>query len=164
MIARLAGVNPSQVVLHEASLLLPVAFLVAWESGKEVFRSAWGGVAVLIAQVSMFGLAAGYGGSYTALALPATSSRQLLVPAVIALFFRTSPIARGPGWQRSRSRPVRSRSSTRPMRCSYSSRSPGTWPPAPRSARTRAGRGRPRARGGRRPADPRRALAAPDRA
>jgi hypothetical protein len=87
MIARLAGVDPSQVVLHEASLLVPVAFLVAWESGKEVFRSAWGGVAVLIAQVSMFGLAAGYGGSYTALALPATSSRQLLVPAVIALFF-----------------------------------------------------------------------------
>jgi hypothetical protein len=36
----------------------------------------------------MFGLAAGHGGSYTALALPATASRQLLVPAVIALFFR----------------------------------------------------------------------------
>jgi len=38
-------------------------------------------------QVSMFALAAGGGGSYTALALPATLSRQLLVPAVIALFF-----------------------------------------------------------------------------
>jgi hypothetical protein len=37
--------------------------------------------------VTMFGLAAGSGGSYTALALPATASRQLLVPAVIALFF-----------------------------------------------------------------------------
>src|SRR5581483_50054 len=57
------------------------------ESGKQVFRSAWGGVAVLAAQVAMFALAAGGGGSYTALALPATSSRQLLVPAVIALFF-----------------------------------------------------------------------------
>ena len=88
LVARLAGVDPSQVVLHEASLLVPVAFLVAWEAGKEVFRSAWGGLAVLLAQVAMFGLAAGHGGSYTALALPATASRQLLVPVVIALFFR----------------------------------------------------------------------------
>ena len=87
LVARLAGVDPSQVVLHEASLLVPVAFLVAWEAGKEVFRSAWGGLAVLLAQVSMFALASGHGGSYTALALPATASRQLLVPAVIALFF-----------------------------------------------------------------------------
>jgi hypothetical protein len=52
-----------------------------------VFRSAWGGAAVLLAQVAMFGLAAGSGGSYTALALPATASRQILVPVVIALFF-----------------------------------------------------------------------------
>ena len=87
LVARLAGVDPSQVVLHEASILVPVAFLVAWEAGKEVFRSAWGGLAVLLAQVAMFGLAAGSGGAYTALALPATASRQLLVPAVIALFF-----------------------------------------------------------------------------
>jgi hypothetical protein len=87
LVARLAGVDPSAVVLHEASVLVPVAFLVAWEAGKEVFRSAWGGLAVLLAQVAMFGLAAGSGGSYTALALPATASRQLLVPAVIALFF-----------------------------------------------------------------------------
>ncbi len=87
LVARLAGVDPSQVVLHEASVLVPVAFLVAWEAGREVFRSAWGGLGVLLAQVAMFGLAAGSGGSYTALALPATASRQLLVPAVIALFF-----------------------------------------------------------------------------
>jgi hypothetical protein len=87
LVGRLAGVDPSQVVLHESSVLVPIAFLVAWEAGREVFRSAWGGLGVLLAQVSMFGLAAGSGGSYTALALPATSSRQLLVPAVIALFF-----------------------------------------------------------------------------
>ncbi|MGE5272797.1 MAG: hypothetical protein ACM3QU_03370 [Verrucomicrobiota bacterium] len=87
LVARLAGVDPTRVVLHEASILAPVAFVVAWEAGKEVFRSAWGGLAVLLAQVAMFGLAAGYGGSYTALALPATASRQVLVPVVIALFF-----------------------------------------------------------------------------
>jgi hypothetical protein len=68
-------------------VLVPVAFLVAWESGKEVFRSAWGGLAVLATSVGIFALAAGSGGSYTALALPATASRQLFVPAVIALFF-----------------------------------------------------------------------------
>ena len=74
--ATVAGVDPGAVVLHEASILVPVAFLVAWEAGKEVFRSAWGGLAVLLAQVAMFGLAAGSGGSYRALALPATTSRQ----------------------------------------------------------------------------------------
>ncbi len=87
LVARLAGVDPTQVVQHEASVLVPVAFLVAWESGKAVFRSAWGGAAVLVAQVALFSLAAGQGGSYTSLALPATAARQLLVPAVIALFF-----------------------------------------------------------------------------
>ena len=87
LVARLGGVDPTGVVLHEASVLVPAAFLVAWGSGKAVFRSAWGGLAVLAAQVSMFALAAGGGGSYAALALPATSSRQVLVPAVIALFF-----------------------------------------------------------------------------
>ena len=87
LVARLAGVDPTAVVQHEASVLVPVAFLVAWESGKEVFRSAWGGLAVLATSVGIFALAAGSGGSYTALALPATASRQLFVPAVIALFF-----------------------------------------------------------------------------
>src|SRR4029077_1218696 len=70
LVARLAGAAPSKVVLHEASLLVPVAFLVAWEAGKEVFRSAWGGLAVLLAQVAMFGLAAGHGGSDPAPAPP----------------------------------------------------------------------------------------------
>jgi hypothetical protein len=87
LVARLAGVDPAAVVQHEASVLVPVAFLVAWESGKEVFRSAWGGLAVLATSVGIFALAAGSGGSYTALALPATAGRQLFVPAVIALFF-----------------------------------------------------------------------------
>ena len=87
LVARLAGVDPTAVVQHEASVLVPVAFLVAWESGKEVFRSAWGGLAVLATSVGIFSLAAGSGGSFTALALPATASRQLFVPAVIALFF-----------------------------------------------------------------------------
>jgi uncharacterized protein DUF6077/6-pyruvoyl-tetrahydropterin synthase-like protein len=86
-VARLGGVDPTAVVTHEASVLVPAAFLVAWEAGRNVFRSAWGGIGVVLATVAIFSLAAGSGGSYTALALPATSSRQLLVPAVIALYF-----------------------------------------------------------------------------
>lgn len=87
LVARLGGVDPTGVVLHEASVLVPAAFVVAWEAGTAVFRTAWGGVSVLCAQVAMFALAAGSGGSYAALALPATASRQLLVPVVLALFF-----------------------------------------------------------------------------
>jgi hypothetical protein len=87
LVARLGGVDPTRVVEHEASVLVPAAFLVAWESGKSVFRSAWGALAVLAASVALFALAAGGGGSYTSLALPATVGRQLLVPAVIALSF-----------------------------------------------------------------------------
>ena len=87
LIARLAGVDPALVVLHEASVLAPLALLVAYEAGHAVFRSRAAGVAVAVAQVGLIALAPGSGGAYNALALPATASRQLLVPAVIALFF-----------------------------------------------------------------------------
>jgi hypothetical protein len=49
----------------------------------------------VIAQVSLTGIAAGHGGSFTSLALPATASRQLLVPALLALFFTH---VRAPSW------------------------------------------------------------------
>ena len=46
------------------------------------------GIAVLAGLSSrLYCFAAGHGGSYVSLALPATASRQLLVPAAIALFF-----------------------------------------------------------------------------
>ena len=87
LVGELGGVDPSAVVLHEATVLAPLAFLLAYEAGAAVFASAWGGAAVLLAQVAVIALAPGYGGAYVPLALPATSSRQLLVPAVVALFF-----------------------------------------------------------------------------
>lgn len=87
LVARLGGLDPGSVLLHEASVLVPVALVVAYEAGKAVFRSAWAGAAVVLAQVSLIALAPGHGGAYTALALPATAARQLLVPAVFALFF-----------------------------------------------------------------------------
>ena len=96
LIARLGGVDPTDVVLHESSMLVPLALLLAFEMGRQVFRSSWLAFAVLLAQVGMIALAAGGGGAYTSLELPGTTSRQLLVPAAIALFFR---FVREPSWR-----------------------------------------------------------------
>jgi hypothetical protein len=87
LVGRLSGLDAGVVVRHESSVLVPVAVAVAYEAGVAVFRSASAGIAVVVAQVSLFALAAGHGGSYTSLALPPTASRQLLVTAVLALFF-----------------------------------------------------------------------------
>src|SRR5205814_6923651 len=51
------------------------------------FASSSAGVAVLAASAALYCFAAGHGGSWASLALPATAARQLLVPAAIALFF-----------------------------------------------------------------------------
>lgn len=87
LLSALAGVDPTQVVLHGASVLAPLAMLVAFEAGRALFASAWGGLAVLVGHVAFFSLAPGHGGAFVALALPATSSRQLVVPAVLAVLF-----------------------------------------------------------------------------
>jgi hypothetical protein len=87
LIARLAGVDPTQVVLHESSLLVPVALVLAFEMGRVLFRSSAAGVATMLAQVGMIALAPGDGGAYPTLELPGTVARQLLVPATIVLFF-----------------------------------------------------------------------------
>jgi hypothetical protein len=86
-IASLAGVDPSAVVLHESSVLAPLALLVAYEAGTALFRSRWLGVAVAAAASAPIALAPGGGGAYRVLELPATASRQLLVPAALALVF-----------------------------------------------------------------------------
>ncbi len=87
LIAHVAGVDPALVVRHEASILAPIAVLVAYEAGHALFRSRAAAAAVVAAQVGLIALAPGSGGAYNALALPATASRQLLVPAALALFF-----------------------------------------------------------------------------
>jgi hypothetical protein len=86
-VAKLAGVDPALVVQHESSLLVPVAVLASYEAGTALFRSTALGVATAVAQVGLIALAPGHGGAYTVLDLPATASRQLLVPAVLALVF-----------------------------------------------------------------------------
>ena len=87
LISEISGLDPAVVVNHEGSVLAPLACVVAWEAGRAVFRSSAAGVSVAIASVGLYCLAAGGGGSWTTMALPGTASRQLLVPAAIALFF-----------------------------------------------------------------------------
>jgi hypothetical protein len=88
LVAKLAGVDPTAVVRHEASVLAPLALVLAYELGQTLFRSAPLAVATVLAQAGMIALAPGGGGSYTSLELPGTTARQLLVPAASALFFR----------------------------------------------------------------------------
>ncbi len=87
-VAKLAGVDPSLVVRHEASVLAPLAAFVAYEAGRMLFDSPWAGAAAAAAQAGLIALAPGHGGAYRALALPATSSRQLLVLGALALAFQ----------------------------------------------------------------------------
>ncbi|MGH3132126.1 MAG: hypothetical protein ACRDNY_00005, partial [Gaiellaceae bacterium] len=85
LIARVAGVDPELVVLHLPSVLAVLAVVVAYEAGWALFRSTWAAGAAAAAQVTMVCFAPGSGGAYPVLSLPATSSRQLLVPAALAL-------------------------------------------------------------------------------
>jgi hypothetical protein len=95
LVSKLAGVDPTQVMKHEPSALVPIAFAVVYESGVALFRSAWLGVGVLAATVAAAVFAAGHGGSYTLLAQPGTVDRYVLVPAALTLFFL---FLRHPGW------------------------------------------------------------------
>ena len=85
LVARVAFLDPADVVLHEASVLAPLALVVAYEAGWALFRRVGPAVAVVCAAVGTVALAPTGGGAYTALGLPATASRQLLVPAALAL-------------------------------------------------------------------------------
>ena len=89
VIARISGTDPEQVVVHLPSILAPLAVVVAYEVGWALFRRTWAAGAVAAAQVAMISFAPGQGGAYVFLALPATSSRQLLVPAALALALET---------------------------------------------------------------------------
>ena len=89
LIARISGTDPEQVVTHLPSLLAPLAVVIAYEVGWALFRRTWAAGAVAGAQVAMICFAPGQGGAYVFLALPATSSRQLLVPAALALALET---------------------------------------------------------------------------
>jgi hypothetical protein len=87
-VAKVASVDPADAILHGPSVLAPLALAVAFEAGWLLFRSVSAAAVATAAQVALIGLSPAHGGAYTALALPATGSRQLLAPAVLALAFR----------------------------------------------------------------------------
>ncbi len=88
LVAKVAGVDPTDVVVHEPAVLTPLAFLVVYEAGAAVFRSRWLGVATLAGTLGLTAFASGSGGALRLLSLPATAGgRSLLVPATIALVF-----------------------------------------------------------------------------
>jgi hypothetical protein len=87
LISKVGGADPEDVVVHVPSILAVLAVVVAYEAGWALFRRTWAAGAVTAAQVGLICFAPGHGGSYTVLSLPATSSRQLLVPAALALAF-----------------------------------------------------------------------------
>jgi hypothetical protein len=93
LVSWVSGVDPNGVLRHEPSLLAPLACAVAWEAGVVLFHSRWAGASVLLATVAVFCFGPGHGGAFAILSLPATSARQLFVPAAIALFFAR------PGWR-----------------------------------------------------------------
>src|SRR6266540_1222821 len=95
LVAKLGGVDPTQVVLHEPSAVAPIAFAVVYEAGVALFRSAALGVGVLAAAVAAAAFAPGHGGSYALLGQPGTLDRHVLVPAALTLFFL---FLRHPGW------------------------------------------------------------------
>ena len=87
LVARLAGVDVATATLHLSALLVPLAFVVAYAAGRALFDSWAGGVATLAAQVAQLGFSRGGVGSFDSLALPASATRILLVPALLALAF-----------------------------------------------------------------------------
>jgi hypothetical protein len=92
LVARLAGVDVTQVLLYLPAVLVPLALLLAYAAGVAVFRSPYGGVALAALQLSNFGLVqqqhnqAGVG-FFETISQPQAASQLLLVPATIALGF-----------------------------------------------------------------------------
>ncbi|MGZ4359386.1 MAG: hypothetical protein ACXVZW_06325 [Gaiellaceae bacterium] len=84
-LSRLAGLDPSAVLLHEPSVLAPLALVVAYEAGAALFRSSWLGAAVAAMQLGLSVLGAGHGGAWANLALPTSAARFILAPALFAL-------------------------------------------------------------------------------
>jgi hypothetical protein len=90
LISWFSGLDPEVVVRHGPSLLAPIACAVVWEAGVAVFGSRLAGASILVATVALFCFAPGHAGAFDVLTLPATSTRQMMVPAAIAIFFTAS--------------------------------------------------------------------------
>jgi hypothetical protein len=90
LVARLAGVDSESVVGMLPAVLTPLAFVMIYAAGAALFRSRWGGIAVLAGQLAIFGLPLrgrpGLG-IFETISGPAHFALLVLVPAVFALVF-----------------------------------------------------------------------------
>lgn len=87
LVARLAGVDPTLVVLYLPGILAPLAVLLAYAAGTALFRSWAGGVAAALGQLALFAFARDGTGWLQFLAQPGGAARLLLIPALLALVF-----------------------------------------------------------------------------
>lgn len=92
LVARLGGVDPTDVVLYLPAILVPLSFVLVYGAGAAVFRSWAGGVALLVAQVAQMGLSRRSAffegtGLFETLSQPQAASIMLLAPAIVALGF-----------------------------------------------------------------------------
>ncbi len=85
LVAKVSGADPVDVVLHGPTVLAPIVAVVAYEAGWALFRRVVPAVTAAAAGIALVAMAPSHGGAFTSLALPATASRQLLVPAALAL-------------------------------------------------------------------------------
>jgi len=87
MVARLADVDPTVVMLHLPAILTPLAVVLAYAAGAALFRSYGAGIATAAAQVGLLGFSRAGTGSFDFMALPPTVARALIAPALLALVF-----------------------------------------------------------------------------
>jgi hypothetical protein len=87
LVTRLAGVDSAVTLEHMSAVLTPLALLLAYAAGRELFRSWGAGIATAAAQAAVIGFASANSSSFRILALPLSAAPLLLVPALLALTF-----------------------------------------------------------------------------
>ena len=87
LIARLAGVDPTLVVLFLPAILTPLALLLAYGAGVTLFGSWAGGVAAAVGELALVVFPRDGVGWLQFLAQPGGAARLLLIPGLLALVF-----------------------------------------------------------------------------
>jgi hypothetical protein len=85
LVAKISGADPVDVVVHGSTVLAPLAAVLGYEAGWALFRRVVPAATSAAAGIALVAMAPAHGGAFTSLALPATVSRHLLLPATLAL-------------------------------------------------------------------------------
>jgi hypothetical protein len=87
LVTRLAGVDSAVTLAHMSAVLTPLALLLSYAAGRELFRSWGGGIATATGQAAVIGFASAHSSSFRILALPLAAAPLLLVPSLLAWTF-----------------------------------------------------------------------------